>query len=253
MAAPPNPQQERDEHTVKLLKYLFHEKFVPEEKIAPANAGFVMPLYFFGWLDKHMALMNGEEICAALEISYDIWVFVREVVESGTAIERMHQVWYNVSLGNRPQAKHKLEKMNLVMLLTWADGTILPVQVFVSQEMLSDGLSFTDGHIASLIAKNSQQFTQAVIQDGLDGLHDRGKNYRGATQEDPFEVCMGLLISPIKYNTLREDLKPCVEMYARLLQGIVRPVLPPEIKAAIEAQKRQAGNPGKALGGWDAG
>jgi hypothetical protein len=246
-----HPQQQRDEGAVKLMRHMFHDRFCQEENVEAKKKGFVAPVYFFGWLDKWMGMLDAGEICEHVGVDRAIWDFVKEVLDGGMAIERFNQVWYNIVLGDRAEPKHKLATANFVMLLTWEDGTRMPIQVFVSSEMLEQGGNFTDGHIACLVSKNTMKFTEILVEQGMDALHDQGKNYRGNTPEDPFEVCMGLMISPIKFNTLREDLKPCCELYARMFQAIMRPMIPPEVKLQIERQRRQAQNPKKALGGWD--
>ena len=237
MAANQGPQQDRDEQIVLLMQYLYHERFVKEENVPEDKVGFVMPAYFFGWLDKHMNLMNGEEICAAVGVPVEIWTFIKDLVDSGCAVERLHQVWFTIALGMRPQPKTKLERVHLLMLMTWADGTIYPVQVFATQDML-DGPGFNDGLVAAIVAKNTQSFTESIIEHGLDGLHARGKNYRGGTPEDPFDVVMDLMLKHLIPN-VRPDLRRLCEDYVRPFQGIVRPVLPPEVRAALDYRKQQ--------------
>jgi hypothetical protein len=258
MASPkPNPQQVRDEATVLLLRSLFHGKFCPDEKVEDDAKGLVLPTYFCGWLDHNMPLMDPATECEAAGVGTDVWEFVRSVLDSGVAVERFAKIWYVVCLGHRPTPKHALEKIVLNMVLHWSDGVIIPIQVFVSAVMLEEGQKFNDGVVASIVSKNCLAFTQAVVTQGLDGMHDGGKNYRGDTPEDPFEVMMGLLIK-LGIPKVRPELQKPVEDYMRLAQGMIRPVIPPEVMAALEAKKRQwqaqrrrQGQIDQVRGGWD--
>lgn len=245
------PQSDRDEKVVKLLGYLFHGPYVEEMKIPQGKKGFVLPAHFCGWLDSRMRLMDGSDVSEKAGVERDVWDFAVEMLASGLAPERIYQVWYNIALGDRPVPRHNLEKINLVMLLTWDDGTIMPVQVFVTREMLEDGKKFTDGLVASIMSKNSVIMPNAVAEDGLDGLHDKGTNYRGTTAEDPFDVFMGLLVKFIPQ--LRPEFQKPVTDYKLLAQGIIRPLLPPEVRAQLEARKRRWQSGGRPVGGWDAG
>lgn len=245
-----NPQQDRDEQTVKLLQHMFHDMFCEDEEIPDEKKGFVMPAYFFGWLDKQMNLSNPDEICQAAGVDRAIWDFIGDLISSNLAPERIAQVWYAIVLGRRPEPKHRLRSVNLVMLLTYEDGHVHPGQIFITQEMLEGSARFTDGIVASQVAKNCNSFVQTIVEHGLDNLHDNSRDYRGCTPEDPYEVLMGGILKLV-LPQVRAELKDPVEWYMRLAQGIIRPVIPPELRAAIEARKREFLKPGKAHGGWD--
>jgi hypothetical protein len=245
------PQQARDESVVKLLAHVFHGRFVRDANVPQAQKGHVAPAYFCGWLDEHASEFDPEEVCREAGVDVEIWQFVRQMLESGMAPERLSQVWYAIVLSDRPLPKYPLDRINLVMLLTWADGSVMPVQVVVSREMMDQGPGFNDGLVASIVSKNVVAFRDAIVDDGLDGLHDKPTtvNYRGSTPEDPFDVFMGLLVKFIPQ--LRPELQKPVRDYKLLAQGIIRPVLPPAVMQALEAKKRQWQNKGRAAGGWD--
>src|SRR4051794_17054315 len=96
------PQSDRDLKVVKLLSYLFHGPYVEEMNIPPDKKGYVMPAHFCGWIDSRMELLDAPEICEKAGVETDIWFFVRELLASGVAPERIYQVWYTIVLGDRP-------------------------------------------------------------------------------------------------------------------------------------------------------
>jgi len=245
------PQQELHENLVVLLQHLFHQKFCPAEEIDAQKRAHIMPVYFYGWLDKHMNMMNAEEECAAAGVSLDTWHVLEEIVNSGVAVERTFQVWYTVVLAHRPQPKVDLERCTVTMQLHYADGTITPIQVMLDRRLI-EGPGFTDGLIAAQLTRHMQAFISEILESGLDGLRKKGKNYRGGTPEDPFEVMMGLMLKHM-IPKLQPEYRQPVEDYVRYAQAILRPVVPPEMIAHFEREKAKSEPQpeGPARGGWD--
>ncbi len=246
---PNTPEQdEQVKHVTLLLRHLFHDKFWEDEEIGEDKKGWVLPAYFYGWLDAHMNLMNGDEECAVAQVPGPIWTFLGEVVQGGLAPERLAQLWYNVILSTRPEPRYPLKSLVLNLLLTWADGRISPIQIFADREILEEGIIFNDAVVAGLLTTRTGTMREAILTHGLDGLHDQSQNYRGTTEEDPFNVMMGLLLQHC-IPMLRPELKEPVKDYARLAQGIIRPVIPPGAREKLAQQPRV--EPGTAQGGWE--
>lgn len=241
-----NPQQERDEQLCKLMFHLFHNKFCPAENIPQEQKGHVMPVYFMGWMDNQLDLLDPATECEAAQVDYSAWEFLSEMVRGGVGPERLTGIWPNVTLGDRPIPQHKLKSVTWNLILQYEDGTIFPAQIHASQEML-DGPGFADSTVAMILTSRFKEFIEPLVDMGLDGLHDRGESYGG---DYPFEVLMGAMLQVIPQ--LKPELHAHLKGYMRLCQAMLRPPIPPEVRAAMEAKKRQAANPGKALGGWDA-
>jgi hypothetical protein len=244
-----DPQELRDMQTVVLLRYLF-TKMCKDERIPTEKRGLIVPAYFFGWIDRTMNLLNflnvGDE-CAAAKVSVEIWDFVREVLGTGLAVERFGPLWYSICLSTRPALRHRLQKIMLNCVLTWEDGRISPIQIYIDRAMMEEGKDFSDGLVADLINTRIRAIVHIVAERGLDQLHQESDDYRGMTPEDPFEVMMGMLLKIFDKRSahlasipcVRDDLQDPVMKYVRLAQGIIRPVIPPKVQAQLNERKHQ--------------
>lgn len=241
-----HPQQERDEQLCKLMYHLFHNRFCQSEEVTQEQKAHVLPVYFCGWMDAQLDLMDPATECEEAGVEYQAWEFLTDLIRGGVGPERLTSIWPNVTLGDRPMPQHKLKSLTWNLLLTYEDGTIFPAQVHASVDML-EGPGFNDATVVAILTERFKEFVQPLLEMGIDGLHDRGDQYGG---EVPFNVLMGAFLQIIPQ--LKPDLHAHLKAYMRLCQAMIQPPIPPEVKAQMEAKKRAAANPGKALGGWDA-
>jgi len=254
-----NPQQTRDESTVRLLGHLFHTKFKESDpQITDATAGQVLPVYFLGWLDANMILLDPAIECEAAGVPYEIWEFTKEIVSNPAGVERITPLWPYITIGNRSAPEHKLKSLTWNMLLEWEDGVMLPIQLHVNQVMVDEKI-FDDATVASILTSRAQIFSNAVIEQGLDGLHAQGQSYGG---EQPFNVLMGMMLQMLNGNfyrketgseepvKIKEELIPYIRDYMRLCQAMIQPPIPIEVRQALAARQQASGK--AATGGWDA-
>lgn len=257
-----NPQQDRDEDCVKLLRHFF-VKFCEAEQIPENMTGHVLPVYFLGWLDTQWNLYDCATECETVGVSFTVWEYLREhILGNAAGVERISAIWPFVTLGSRPAPTHALKSVTWNMLLEWADGSLLPVQVHVSRELVG-GPGLNDATVGHILASRAKVFMETIVDQGLDALHGQAVNYGG---EQPFNVLMGMMLQVIsgkffmlegaegapKQVQIKPELIPYLKDYMRLCQAMIQPQLPPEVKAEIRRRLQQSTGKQAAQGGWDA-
>lgn len=244
----PSPaDQERSDNIVKLLRVLFHEDFCPDNDIAPHQKVGVLPAYFCGWLDKHMNIRTGENECDKAGVPHETWGFVQNMLGSGIAVEQLVSVWYTIVLADRPKPLHPLKSIQTLVLLTWNDGTISPINAFATNEMLqTPDNCFTDDLVAQIINNNARALVQKTAESPLDALHDGASSIRfsASEPEDPYDVFMGIILKAIPQ--LKPTIREPVKNYMRLCQAIIRPVVPAAVLRQFQSRQAKP-----ATGGWD--
>lgn len=251
----PTPEQVNSELACRLLAHVFHEKFCVQEEIADAQKSGVLPAYFFGWCHKHMDLMSKDDVCHEANVGPDIWDGVMTLLHSGLAAEQTAQVWYQVVLGRRPNPKVPVATINMIVNVTFDDGSVLCSQRFVSKEMVDDIANGLNDPIAlSVLSYNLKGMVEQLAAQGLDSLHADAKKYAWTSQEpeDPYDVAMGLILSNIPQ--LKPGLQDPVKNFMRLAQQCIRPPIPPHVLQAYRGRmmKAKAVADGKPRGGWNA-
>lgn len=244
----------QERHLYKIFQYLFQHVFcvehsVPEERIAD-----VAPGCFLHWLRIKNGLFDVAGVLEKTGLSQEVWDKAWEVLESQEGPAYLMRWWYFICLGNRPAPKHELSSVHCILLLTWKDGTITPISNLVLRDMLINDKDFTDGHVATLLNNHVHDtFIGSVVERGLDGLHDDGKDYRGTTPADPYGVFCGIVIKALNEGMASGPIDPQYQKpvldYLRLAQALIRPPTPPHIQAAIRTTQQNGA--ALAKGGWD--
>lgn len=246
-------KREAGERIVTLLRHLFHNKFCPMNDVTEDQKGGVLPAYFYGWLHKHMILMNTDTECEAAGVSLADWSNLVDIVDGGGAVEQLVQQWYTIVLSTRPQPKHPLQSLNMIVVATWEDKTISITQSFLSKEMIQNETGFNDPLTAAIMAHNFRTLLAMIVKNGLDKLHDSSQDYRftSPAPEDPYDVTMGLILKHIPQ--LKPELQEPVRNFMRLAQQCIRPPVPKHLVEAYAARKKQAEAKaiGKPQGGWN--
>lgn len=250
----PDPEaQERSENIVKLLRVLFHGDFCEEQEIAPHQKVSVLPVFFCGWLHKHMDLRSGEPECEQAQVPHETWEQLKTILDNGIAVEQLAPVWYTIVLSDRPKPLHQLKSIQSLILLTWLDGTISPLNVFVTGEMVqTPDKCFTDDLVAQILRNNTQGLVQKIAEMPLDQAHDGASTLRFKSTDpndpDAYEVFGGLILKVLPQ--IKAELREPVRNYLRLFQSIVRPVVPAEVLRQYQARQARENNQ-PATGGWD--
>lgn len=251
--------QDRDENAVKLLRVLFHDVFCPAEDIPDEKKPTVLPVYFYGWLDKHWIELDQEELSTKAGTEADTWHFVRQVIDSGTAPEATNGIWYTIILAGKPKPDVEVASINVVCNVTFADKSISTTQGFVCREMFT-GPGFDDALFITVARNVMKQVLESMMTSGLAGLHKEAEKNQFTSQHpnDPFEVLMGWVIKHmIRSEPIPGKLDPLlvkpVETYMRLAQQCIRPPIPEHIISSFKARQVQAEakERGKVRGGWN--
>lgn len=255
----PNNNQDRDENAVKLLRVLFHDVFCPAENVPDERKAQVLPVYFYGWLDKEWTTLDQEELSTKAGTDEDTWAFVRRLLESGTAPEATAAIWYTIVLAGRPKPPVEVASINLVCNVTFADKSISTTQAFVCREMFT-GPGFDDALFFTVVRNVMKQAIESMMGSGLAGLHqEAAKNqFTSEHPNDPFEVLMGWVIKhmirgePMPGKLAPQLAKP-VETYMRLAQQCIRPPIPEHIinQFRVRQAQEQGKEAGKPRGGWN--
>lgn len=234
----------RPEAIVILFSRIFHDHFCPAENIDDARKPTVLLPYFLGWLGNNRHMLDAAALCAAAEVDFDVWEEAMQFCEDPVGPERLWAVWPNVTFASRAKPLLALKKMTWNLNLEWEDGTILPIQVFVTREMIPDQ-TFRDSTVAYLMTKNFMDtFFSRIADNTLDVLHGLGGKY----SEESFNVLMGTCLQVIPQ--LKPEYHPGLKDWMRLIQATFQPVVPPEAKLALD-QTRRAKQSSAPVGGWD--
>ena len=141
----------------------------------------------------------------------------------------------------------QLKSLTWNLLLEWDDGVVAPIQFYMNTSMMADG-KFTDSVMAEILTSHVRVFTEAVIQDGLEGLHEKGVDCGG---EQPFSLLLSTMLDLLdgryvrlnevtgKPDLNRRQMVEHLRNYVRLIQATIRPAIPPEIWRLVEALKGQ--------------
>jgi hypothetical protein len=235
---------------IKLLYHIFHRYFCKEEGIPNARKPEVMPAVLMGWVYRWFTLgqpIDLDAVCKTAGVPPEVWDVLVKFVEDPLAPERLRFAWPQITMGNRSAPKHKISRIMWNLILEFDDGHITPVQVMLPVELTDRG-SFDDGLLGSILQSRVDVFYGMVVEEGIDGLYERGGDYGG---EHPFNVLMGatLKIMPQLDPVLHTHLKS----YMRLCQGLIQPPIPVAMKAEMEARKSARGQSVTVppTGGWD--
>lgn len=252
-------KRSRDENLVVLFRHLFHKKFCPDEDIQDDKKTKVLAVYFCGWLDRNMVLMDPATVCEDAGVPGETWQHANNLIAGGAAPESLHGVWYSICLPDRPDPKHQVASINLVCNVTFTDGSISTTQAFVAKEMY-DGPGLNDQIVANILRNNMRAMLDIIVETGLDKLWEQSQKnpFTSPAAEDPFHVFMGWCLKHMvggepTPGTLRPELKPAVLNFVRLAQQCIRPPIPEHYLKAWQAKQAQAAakEAGKPRGGWD--
>lgn len=241
-----NPEmQARDDGAVKILARLFARMCdEDDELVEPAARRGVSPAFFVGWLQKTLDLVNGVELVGELDVPSAAWDFVRQVAHSGD-MRPVLAVWPRIILGDQPPPTNVLASTHLVCLLEWEDGRMLPLSMYLPR-WFAPGAVLTDGVVAAMLNQQLAGAVGQIVQRGLDGCHEHASDTYGG--EKVFDVLMGAMLTVIPQ--LDPALQPYLHKWMRLFQGFVRPPIPPEVQAQIDAVKLRHAAPAPR-GGWN--
>lgn len=222
---PPQPFQ-----IAALIDYFFRE-MVQEEEIAAAEVPQVLASYFLGWLDERIDRSDLEiapilEKCSA---TYPAWEALVELTRA-RCIEKLSPIWTTITMGDRPPLKHKLERIQVNIILCWEDGRISPTVINCDRRYLG-AAGFTDGLAASVLRDAFRQFLPFIVERGLDVLYEQGDDMGG---EKMLDVVMGMLVK--HRHLLPAHLHAQYDRWRRLLYSLVRPPIDNGTAAAIQAR-----------------
>ena len=241
-------KRRRDEDAVKILAHLFKDMCAGDPELEQeANRRALSPAYFAQWLQQNIDLKNGVEICGELDAIPEAWDFVQQVGHSGNMVPVMN-VWPRIVLGDAPDPKHRLRSMHLAVVLEWEDGYILPLSTYTPKEFAPNAV-LTDGIAAALLGQQIGTAVNSIVERGLDGLHEHMSDSYGG--DEPFNILMGTILKVIPQ--IDKKWQPYLHKWMRLMQGLIRPPIPPHLQKHIEqVRAKLAGEAGeKPRGGWD--
>lgn len=251
---PPSP--DRDRQTLQLMIHLF-KGLLKEEDISPDEGALLLPEYFLAWLREKVRL--GEVTRTALDeagVGEVAWDFLMEIAHAPAGALQVSPMWPHVVLAYRGRPAHAVASMQAVMLINYEDGTIVPLSSSFYRLILGPGGAISDALAATQMIQMASHFHEALREKGLDALYEQhGSNYDG---DRPFEILMGLLLKIIPQ--LKPELQENARNWMRLIQGVIRPPLPPELKAYMALARQadrhldQPGNPDntpRPQGGFD--
>jgi len=223
-----------------LCSVLFQNYFCREEEVPAAEIPRVQPGKFLEWLRNHYSLEQ-YAICEQAGVPHNTWAeLFEQIVHSPVGSERLTVVWPMIVLANRAIPRHTVQSVHTIMLLTWADGNI-SVTSSLGLPILHKEEANSDGAIAAAVLQGVKtSCLDAILENGLDGLHDMGVNHRGPMSVDPYELLCGIIHKGIK--ALEPELAqygPFLAAYLQLIRRLIRPPLPPAVIAQIDLLNKQ--------------
>jgi hypothetical protein len=252
------PSNLRDTSTLRLMAHMVKD-LVEEEKLPPDQYALLLPEYFLHWAEDkiNVGVYSRDKTCEEASCDPIGWDFLQEILASAAGALMIAPMWPMVTLAHRGYPKHALRRFQMIMMLTWDDGFIYPLSVAMPKELCE--VPFSDGFIASQINVHTKAFLREIVEKGLDRVHDEsGANYGG---DHPYEVMMGAFLQIIPQlgasyaEEEKKTLQKLMKDYVRLIQGLIAPPIPPNVKASWDAQQRKKAvtDPKQVRGGFDGG
>jgi hypothetical protein len=233
---------------LKLCKVLW-EEYCAQHETTPAKAWETDHLEFLGWLRGQQSLWtsdNVEHFCTQAQADPKTWDVLMFIPDEVNSISQFARIWPQVTMAYRPQPAVELESLHTVMLLKFKDGRVAPLSSFVPAEMASEGASFGDGTLATMMAVTADQLIAGFKKVGLADIY---KNRTQATSEEAFNTVMGLLLKLLQGAEiinpedgqrlhLAESLQPICQEIKYVLQFMYSPPIPQEVRALMEQRRR---------------
>lgn len=161
------PTQLDPEEVSTVAKHLFG-LFAKENQIAPDDYPSLSPVPFLEWL-KGTSLTE-LEVAAQLGVAQEAARYVMSMAFDPTGPNRLIPMWPYITLAMRPM-RHELKSMQLFLVLTWVDGTVCPLSIYLHKDILEDGV-LNDASVCSTVTSHSHNLTSEVLDKGLDAIHD---------------------------------------------------------------------------------
>jgi len=270
---PPDPNTDpviRQTEQMLILCGHFFNVFCEQNDVSLDDRAKVPIQDFVMWLQQMLTTMGLEGELAHCEMAGvdhdETWNFFYDKIHQQDGINQLAGVWYQICLKHRGEPAHELDSIHLAVILKYKDGQVCPLSSFVPSELSSMGGKFTDGTACTLVQSNAHGLMEMIRDMGLDGLYHQSTS----APDQAYEELMGLIVmilngaaiippgkeikheNHVKLNEASRD--PCLNVQ-RLLQGLFRPIIPPQVKEMIANRRarleQQEGDPGKPSGGWD--
>jgi len=251
MPDPIPPSKQRDEETLRLIQYFFAE-MCQAEGTPPEKSVEYLPEYLLEWIFNNLGHYDRDQVKQQIGVSDLALDFLTEILRSTGGPLMLAPVWPLITMAHRGDPRHRVKLLSFSMLITWDDGVAFPVTVSLPAEMMEGGV-INDAFLGSQVAKAHGVFMRQLVEDTLDGMHDKYGTPMGG--DYPFEVLMGSFLKIIPQ--LKPELHDHLKAYMRLIQSLLRPALTPQAKQRLEylrAKRRAADQPPPDTpGGWDLG
>jgi hypothetical protein len=160
---------------------------------------------------------------------------------------RLAGVWPQVVLKNRGEPAHGLESLHVIVLLRWRDGKAAPLSSWAHVDLAEAGTVLDDGAVCTLVQTRAHDLMEMIASKSLDTIHD---DHAVQANDHAFDVLMGLMLKVIRgarildegsteAQALHPNVRGDIEMVFRLLQGMFRPPLAPQVREYLEARRAE--------------
>lgn len=249
---PPSPQ--RDEATLRVMRYLFN-RMVIEEKTSWQDAAKYLPEYFLQWASTKIntAAIDKDEVLGGSSAKEIGWDFFVQLMDSPVGALQIAPMWHYVCLAHRGDPRVQVSRVHLTYNVEWVDGHVFVFSVQVPAEVMEGGC-INDAFLACQAAQQFKGLQQHIIDVGLDNTHD-SPQLSEKYDQTAYNQLMGMLMCLFKkQDEMGADLVAKAALLARQLtpeqsgemlkwfrriQMAVNPPIPPAVLARME-KKRQA-------------
>jgi hypothetical protein len=229
---PLSPSPRRDEETLKLLMY-FYNKCCVAEKLTREQAIALLPEYLLAWISTNLFQFDKSEVIEESQSSEIGWDFLMEILDNVAGPLMIQPLWTIITLAYRGVPKYPIIRISNSLIFFWEDGYVMPVTQTMYTELVTGGLR--DSFVGCEIHRINKQNMLMLMNESVDVLHDKYGGQMGG--EHPFEILMSAIIKIIPQ--LKEEYREPVSRYARMIQQIFYPSIPPEIKAKIDKAREE--------------
>lgn len=259
-----NDNEDRNEHEqaakrtneIVLLLIHFFQKFVEEKEIPEEQWSNVAPYLMFTWMGEQTLDRSQVTSEAGVPADSEAYDDVMAMINSRAAATEVLGIWPNVIFHKRALPSVPIDSMSIGLLISFADGTVLPITSLVTQTN-TGGMPLSDKSLCMFLTKMISDMQHTFYSTSVDTLRRRHAVLTGGATG--FNALGKTLQGGIA--TAYEPLRTFLKAWMVIIRQLSPHGLPPELMQAVAqavsaaAQKEQAaeGQPPSSppASGWD--
>lgn len=146
-------------------------------------------------------------------------------------------LWQMVRVGLDRVSRHELDSVQVVLLLRYADGTVMPVTQYCP-DLMSPELGWNDATVSQTVAQSIAHLAGQVEAHGLDGLYERSE--LKALTPEARNVFSNFVAQLSQIPQLDDRYRAQVRLLSKLVLALLYPekAMPPDVVQMVAEARR---------------